>query len=623
LYEQQANGSEEWGVERATTIANHYAAGGDQPAALRATVRAALAARDVHAYGEAADLAERALELWPRVSEPESLIPLDHVELLSLAASAHAIASDRSRAEVLIQSALRELPEDGDPRRRSALLARLSRIYWSLNRGVEGVETAQKALALLPPDEESRDRALLLAWLARTRFLRGRFRDAIEDGEKALASAIASGDSRAEGEVLNTIGMAEIALGRVDEGMARLHRTIEIARQNDDIDSLTYAYSNLADMINLAGGTREALDIAHEGLKATPTRMVRNLDWMRLTISELAYDAGDWKQAREQLLPLRANMVGILLIFRHIREAELALGEGDEDAAAACLAEIEPLVATSSEPQWIGVVGALLGELRRRRRDLPGARAAVANALDRLEVCTDDVARIARVSAIGTRVEADIAQRARDLRERAQERDAIARARIHAQRLRGAAQDGGPVERAWSAVGAAELARARGRNDPKLWAKAAREWERLERPYGVAVMRFSEVESLVEAGDRAAAAEPAREALEIAKRLGSRWLVDEVTALAERARLPLSDAPSAADNNGAAQDDGEDPFGLTDRERQVLGLIAEGATNRQIGAALFMAEKTASVHVSRILRKLGVSSRTQAAAVAHRLHLAP
>ena len=64
-----------------------------------------------------------------------------------------------------------------------------------------------------------------------------------------------------------------------------------------------------------------------------------------------------------------------------------------------------------------------------------------------------------------------------------------------------------------------------------------------------------------------------------------------------------------------------DPFGLTPRERQVLALIAEGATNRQIGASLYMAEKTASVHVSRILAKLGVQSRTQAAAVAHRLHL--
>ena len=71
-----------------------------------------------------------------------------------------------------------------------------------------------------------------------------------------------------------------------------------------------------------------------------------------------------------------------------------------------------------------------------------------------------------------------------------------------------------------------------------------------------------------------------------------------------------------------AQEADTDPFGLTPRERQVLALIAEGATNRQIGAALFMAEKTASVHVSRILTKLGVRSRTQAAAVAHRQQLA-
>ena len=66
---------------------------------------------------------------------------------------------------------------------------------------------------------------------------------------------------------------------------------------------------------------------------------------------------------------------------------------------------------------------------------------------------------------------------------------------------------------------------------------------------------------------------------------------------------------------------GEDPFGLTPRERQVLALVAAGATNREIGAQLYMAEKTASVHVSRILAKLDVRSRTEAAAVAHRLGL--
>jgi DNA-binding CsgD family transcriptional regulator len=249
----------------------------------------------------------------------------------------------------------------------------------------------------------------------------------------------------------------------------------------------------------------------------------------------------------------------------------------------------------------------------------------VASALDRIELCTDDVARIARVTAAGMRVEADIAQRARDLRERAEERDALTRARIHMQRLRAAAEEGGPVERAWSAVGAADLARARGRNDPKLWRKAAREWEAISRPFQQAFALWRGAEALIEADDRAGAAETAQTALAIAERLGAEWLVDELTTLAQRARLDLGDVVSserASAANGAGADASQDdPFGLTSRERQVLALLAEGATNRQIGAALFMAEKTASVHVSRILSKLGVRSRTQAAAVAHRLHL--
>ena len=85
-----------------------------------------------------------------------------------------------------------------------------------------------------------------------------------------------------------------------------------------------------------------------------------------------------------------------------------------------------------------------------------------------------------------------------------------------------------------------------------------------------------------------------------------------------------SSAPGKrATARGAAVDaEPQDPFGLTPRERQVLALVAQGATNRQIGAALFMAEKTASVHVSRILAKLGVSGRTEAAAIAYRQHLA-
>ena len=63
------------------------------------------------------------------------------------------------------------------------------------------------------------------------------------------------------------------------------------------------------------------------------------------------------------------------------------------------------------------------------------------------------------------------------------------------------------------------------------------------------------------------------------------------------------------------------PFGLTDREREVLALVAAGRSNGQIATALFISPKTASVHVSNILAKLGVSGRVEAAAVAHRLGL--
>ncbi len=615
-------------LERTAAVASHFAAAGEQRDALRATVRAARAAERVHAFGEAADLAERALELWPRVQDAEAMADMDHVALLVLAAAAHGQDGHHSRSEVLTREALRELEPADDARRYSTLLGRLARTQWALNRGQEALRTAEQALALLPADDRSLERARLLSWLARTRFLRGRFREAVCDAEQALELAVAVGHAATEAETLNTWGMAMIALGQVDEGVARMQRTIEIARETDDKGTMTYGYANLADMLYLAGRISEALGIAHEGAAAIPQRLREDHDWLALLVSELAFESGDWETARDHLTPAPPWLLGRALIFRQLRQADQALGEGDGDAAAAALESAAPLVAASSEPQWIGLYGALQGELLRRRRDLLGARAAVEGSLDRIELCTDDVMRIARVTAVGMAIEADLAQRACDLREKAEQRDALARARIHIQRLRAAAEAGGPVERAWLAFGNAELGRARGRSDGRKWLAAASQWDDLSRPYRAVIARWRASEAFVEAGEREPAADALGSALETARRLDSRWLIEELTTLASRARLDKATVAEASNGAGAKAADGagpdsgiEDPFGLTARERQVLALIAEGATNRQIGQALYMAEKTASVHVSRILSKLGVTSRTQAAAVAHRQHL--
>jgi DNA-binding CsgD family transcriptional regulator len=242
------------------------------------------------------------------------------------------------------------------------------------------------------------------------------------------------------------------------------------------------------------------------------------------------------------------------------------------------------------------------------------------------------------VSTAGLRVEGDAAQLAHDRRDDDAERVAKERAESLIERVRLASASGGPVEEAQAATAEAEYARvaraassgaerdgeaapAAGREPAQpqgspgeLFAAAAARWEALERPYPVAYSRWREAEALLAARDRGGAARAASAALSIARRLGSAWLAEEVESLAARARLQLGGAAPTAPRD----EEPEDPFGLTARERDVLALVAAGATNRAIGEQLHMAEKTASVHVSRILAKLNVRSRTEAAAVAHR-----
>jgi ATP/maltotriose-dependent transcriptional regulator MalT len=612
---------------RVAVIATHYAAAGDQSAALRATIRAAREAGRVHAYGEMADLYDRAHGLWGRVADAEAVAGIDEVELLEEAAGAYALNGDMRHSEMLAAHGLKLLDPERDPVRYARLLVRRGRSRWRLNQAQSGSEDLERALTLLP-EEPSVERARLLSFIARTSTLRGHYREALREGERAREVAEAVGLPVIVGEVLNTLGMANIAVGEVETGEALLREAISLAREQQDLDDLGTAYSNLADFLNLAGRTRDALAVIEEGQREVRARVGRYFAWMTMTHSVLAFEAGEWDTARANVGPPIGTMVGVALMFRLLRDAEFALGEGDEELTRRRLREAEPLVRVTGEAQWHGLYGSLLGELSRRGGELGEAQAAVARALDELEVCTDDVMRIARVTAVGAAVEADRALRARDLREPETEADAVARARIHLDRLEAAAADGGPVEAGWLTVGIAEAARARGEDDPALWQRAAESWEALERPYCAAMVRWRQAEALVGADNRAAAAAVASSALEVAERLGAGWLAGELRGLCARARLDVAvgaavgaasgaDAPQAGDHGGNE----ELPFGLTPRELQVLTLIAEGATNRQIGAALFMAEKTASVHVSRILSKLGVRSRTQAAAMAHRLHI--
>jgi DNA-binding CsgD family transcriptional regulator len=224
------------------------------------------------------------------------------------------------------------------------------------------------------------------------------------------------------------------------------------------------------------------------------------------------------------------------------------------------------------------------------------------------------------VATEGVVVEADAAQRARDLGDAEEERAALMRVEFLVERVRAAAATERPVEEAYLATAEAHATRAQGRPSPERWAATAERWTELGRRYRAAGARFREAEARAAAGDREGAAEVSRGALDEAREMGAIWLAGEIEGLMARARLRAPEAaePVTAQAATAADNGDDNPFDLTPRERQVLALVARGETNREIGNTLFMAEKTASVHVSRILSKLGVRSRTEAAALAHR-----
>ena len=159
----------------------------------------------------------------------------------------------------------------------------------------------------------------------------------------------------------------------------------------------------------------------------------------------------------------------------------------------------------------------------------------------------------------------------------------------------------------------AELGRGRGDADPDAWHAAADAWDQLLMAHRSAYCRWRQAEALLATrGPR----DHAREALRTGKRLaeGHQPLTEAIKATAARARIALTDSLTA----DTAPTSSDDALHLTDRERAVLRLLTEGKTNADIGRQLFISPKTASVHVTSILRKLGVQSRTHAAAIAER-----
>jgi DNA-binding CsgD family transcriptional regulator len=254
--------------------------------------------------------------------------------------------------------------------------------------------------------------------------------------------------------------------------------------------------------------------------------------------------------------------------------------------------------------------------------DYDAARSAMAKALRYLGDSEESTVAI-ELCRTGLRAAADAAQRAHDRHVNPSELADIYTTGQQflalTRRSLGRLGTNFPVVSALAAACEAEFTRLEARADPEQWAALAESWDALSRPYEVAYARWRQAEALLARKASKLAAGVLRQAHQIAGQLDARPLRHEIERLARRARIDLQPPNATVDTTAGLS--AATQRGLTPREQEVLQHLAEGRTNRQIARALFISEKTASVHVSNIMSKLGAANRSEAAAIAHRLRL--
>ena len=609
-------------ASRAARLARHWSEAGDQPRALSASVEAAAAAEQVYAFAEARLQLERALGLWERVPDAEERAGMDRVGLLSRCGEAAYAAGDLVRAAELVRRAVGLVDAARRPQRAGLLHEQLARyLRWLGDPAALGAQ--QEAVRLVPP-EPSAERARVLGSLAHLLVMVSRFEEARGLAEEAAAIAGQVGARAEEANARNALGGVLVYLGEVDAGLAELEAAVRLAAEAGEVTVALRAILNHSDRLQAAGRLEEAAAVALDGIGEARRLGLGRFHGLLLAnnATEALLALGRWDQAeqisRQGLEVAPSDAASVPLV---IHRAALELGRGDLDHAETRLQAARRLLpAPIPEAQRAGPLFAGLAELALWRGDPDQARKLVAEAVPLVEA---DPRHAAPLYALGVRAEADRAELAR-AHHPGQPAPDDTTATTLLERLdpadQGPAAAGLPQLAAWHTTALAERTRQQGPSDPAAWAAAASAWERLGQPYRAAYACFRQAEALLAAGDRDTAAKVLGRAAAITGRLGARPLDTEIQALAQRARLDLA-LHAAAPAPGAGAPTPAARLGLTPREAEVLALVAAGRSNRQIAQALFISPKTASVHVSNILAKLGVAGRVEAAAVAHRLGL--
>jgi ATP/maltotriose-dependent transcriptional regulator MalT len=585
----------------------HWFAAHDAPRALVSAWQAAGQADRSLAYAEQLAMLSRVLELWEQVPDAAERIGTDHVTVLEEAVRTAELAGEHDRGIMLAGAALREIDTAAEPVRAALLLQVRGHLRYQLGRD-DYAGDLREAVRLVPPDPPSAARARVLEALAHyTLYVHSGWHDPElrSVAEEAVATARRAGDAATEAAALVTLSCAEPIGGNVERIRAMLAEARTVASRVNAYQPLLGAAITESDMLEGAGLHEAAAAVAREGLAAAREHGLARTYGAVLAnnVAEPLVSLGRWDEAGEVIEHgLRLFPPPLSRSCQWRLAGDIALARGDLPAAAESVASMRSVLDQARyHDQYHLPLIRLETELRLVQQRPAEALSAVGDALDRYDMRPSPryawpllVAGL-RACAAAAR-EGALTATATALRDRLRAEAATLTAE-------------GLAQQACRLTFAAEAEQAG-------WDEAARAWEAAGQPYPLAMALLRSAEAALGGGDRDGGASRLSRAAELAQRLGARPLNDDIALLARRARIPLG---PVGDADTPAPE--PDRLGLTAREFEVLRLVADGRSNREIAAELFISAKTASVHVSNILAKLGATSRGEAAAAAHRLRL--
>ena len=594
-------------------LAVHWRAAGERDRALRASVAAGLEAEDARAFDEALRHLRAALELWPEEGDPD--IGLDRIELLGHLSDLARHTGEHAQAVAWCEQALAQVDGTADAARAARFFERLGRL-----RAFEddsGLTAYQEALRLLPEDDRA-SRARLLGVEAFALWALHRYDEARERAEASLATAVEVGAAGEAAYARTVLGLVVAYAGSPAAGAEHLRTAIEELVGLGRPEDLLHAHLYLAESLRLLGDFVGALAVTADGERHA-RRLGMQASFGRFLALNAAMDEfllGRWDDAEARLGELdERDLEPWNAIARGQVAGQLALARGQLEDAERELRDAEALC-EGAPAEYLPAVYAGLAELELWQGRPQAARALVEQGLEALSG-DGELLYAPALYAMGARAEADAALAAAgDAGER--ERAVAAARRVVSEVDALVAGDAAPPSAlAYAETARAEAARAAAADDQAAWAAVADAWAAVAAPYPQAYAGWRRAEAALRGAGARAGGEALREAHGRAAELGAERMRSELEALARRARVPLSGVGAAP----VAEEDGSGSLaalGLTTREVEVLALVGEGLTNRQIAERLFISPKTAGLHVSNILGKLGVANRTQAAEVAHR-----